>query len=444
MTAPVSAAAAGTPPAVAHVPVCPPPAEADILAAPVSEGAGNPRDAGALPNGQPPAPRRGLSSERRTGLFYVSVFTPAGVIAVLSGIWFADQGLSATQIGFTNALPLFLLLVMSVFMGRVADRASDWSKTIFALCIAAIVFCGALFFTSGFWPITLAWTALIIVNATLMPVLDAATLRLTTRRGSDFAQVRGWGTVGYLVVLVITGYAATWWGPGAFLPLILCFMVIRLAVALQLPRFRADDGKSVTPAGSAVRLRQVMQPWFILPLAGWAAVYATHTVINVFGGLMWKGQGIGVDMVGWLIAVAAIAEIAMFFGYKHIAGHFRIRTLILFSAVVTVARWICMAMEPGLPFLFALQALHGITYGLGFLACVSFVGRWTSEEIAAEAQGFFVMLQQGFSVCCMFGFGWLHSQIGNDAWWGAMVLALCGTVAVWLSWRLPQPDGKVA
>ena len=391
-----------------------------------------------------PKAANGFSPEQRTGLFYTSLFTPAAVIAVLSGIWFADQGLSATQIGFTNALPLFLLLVMSVFMGRIADRASDWSKTILILCIAALVMCAALSLASGFWAITLAWAALTIANTSLMPVLDAATLRLTTRRGSDFGQVRGWGTVGYLVVLVVTGYAATFWGPGAFVPLLLCFMVLRLGVALQLPRFRADDGKSVTPAGSAVRLRQVMKPWFILPLAGWAAVYATHTVINVFGGLMWNQQGIGIDMVGWLIAVTALAEIGMFFGYKHIAGRFRIRTLILASSVVTVARWICMAMEPGLPFLFALQALHGITYGLGFLACVGVVGRWTSEEIAAEAQGFFVMLQQGFSVCCMFGFGWLHSQIGNDAWWGAMILASLGTLAVFASWRLPQPDGKVA
>ena len=149
-------------------------------------------------------------------------------------------------------------------------------------------------------------------------------------------------------------------------------------------------------------------------------------------------------MVGWLIAIAALGEIAMFFCYKHIAPHFRIRTLILASAVITVLRWIAMALEPSLPVLFALQALHGLTYGMGFLACVSFVGRWTSEGIAAEAQGFFVMLQQGFSVIAMFGFGWLHSQIGYAAWWGSALFAFCGTVAVWLSWRLPQPDGKVA
>lgn len=435
----------------------PPVSSPELLTdAPATLGAGGPNQA-AQPHdkgGLSPQPHRGgpasqphrggLSPERRTGLFYLSLFTPAGAIAVLSGIWLADQGLSATQIGFTNALPLFLLLVMSVFMGRVADRASDWSKTILILCIAAIVFCLGLALTSGFWAITLAWTALVIANTTLMPVLDAATLRLTTRRGSDFGQVRGWGTVGYLVVLVITGYAATWWGSGAFIPLILFFMVLRLGVALQLPRFRADDGKTHLAAGSAVRLRQVMQPWFILPLAGWAAVYATHTIINVFGGLMWNLQGIGIDMVGWLIAVAALAEIAMFFGYKYIAQHVRIRTLILMSAGVTVVRWISMASAPDLPVLFALQALHGITYGMGFLACVNFVGRWTSEEIAAEAQGFFVMLQQGFSVCCMFGFGWLYSQIGHHAWWGAVILASMGTIAVWLSWRLPQPDGKVA
>ncbi len=46
------------------------------------------------------------------------------------------------------------------------------------------------------------------------------------------------------------------------------------------------------------------------------------------------------------------------------------------------------------------------------MGCVHFIANWTSEDIAAEAQSFFQVLQQGFSVVGAVGVRWLVGLMG--------------------------------
>jgi PPP family 3-phenylpropionic acid transporter len=184
-----------------------------------------------------------------------------------------------------------------------------------------------------------------------------------------------------------------------------------------------------------------MRPWFLLPLVGWAMISATHLILAAFQGLLFERQGIGTEWIGIIIALGALSETVMFFAYRRYFSGFRPRTLILASAVVSAMRWAAMALEPGLAGLIALQLLHGITYGLGFMACLAFIAKWTSEDIAAEAQGFFVVLQQGMSVIALFGFGMLAERFGAQSYLASAAFAAVGAVLVWVSLRLRQPGG---
>lgn len=380
------------------------------------------------------------SPEGRTTLFYMTMFMTPGVVTVYGGIWLDGLGLSSGQIGIINAVPVFTMLVLNQLIGRIADRARDWRQVIVAGAVAAGLFPIGLFFIGGFWGILMFWSLGAISLAAIVPVIDAAAMRMASRRGSDFGAMRAWGTIGYLSVILITGYLTKWFGAAAFLPLFVGVALLRAAVALTLPNFRAPADAARVQTG-ATRLRQLMKPWFLLPLVGWAAIFATHLILNAFQGLLFQRQGIGLEVIGILIALGAMAETAMFFAYKRfLSGRFRARTLILVSALVTVARWVAMAFEPGLAPLIALQLLHGITYGLGFIACVNFISNWTSEDIAAEAQSFFVVLKQGLAVLALWGFGMLADRFGAQAYFASAAFAALGALAIWVSLRLQPPQ----
>ncbi len=379
-----------------------------------------------------------LSPERRLTFFYFTLFATGGVANTYGGIWFKESGLSSSEIGIINAAPIFIVLLLNLVVGRLADRASDWRKAIIIGCSLAAFLPFGLFFVSGFWGILLFWSLPFIAQALVNPVADAATMRFTRRRGADFGYIRAWGTLGYMSAILLTGYMIVHFGGIIYLPLFLALALLRGGASQLLPKFRDDHDKSAIPSG-ATRLMQVMKPWFLFPLVGWSIVFSTHIILNGFQGLLWKEQGISPNMIAILIAVGAFSEAAMFFMFRRVAARYTARKLILLSCVVAVVRWVAMAYEPGVAVLFLLQFLHSVTFGLGFLGCMNFIANWTDDSIAAETQSFFVMIQQIMSVGALTAFGWLSGEYGAKAYLASAVFAAIGAIPVYLSIKMQPP-----
>jgi PPP family 3-phenylpropionic acid transporter len=389
-----------------------------------------------------PTAVRAVSPELRAAAYYFTIFMAPGVATAYAGIWFTDRGLSPGEIGIINALPVFLTLLFNLLVGRIADRASDWRTVIVVGSILAGVVPIALFFADGFWGILLVWTLAALPIAVVAPVLDAATMRMTRRNGTDYGKIRAAGTAGYMAVIFITGYAVAWFGGEMFVWLFVGVCVLRGVVSLALPRFRAprDEAMAAKPAAAgALHLIEVMKPWFLLPLIGWAMVFGTHLLLNAFQALVWKEQGLGEDVIGLLITLGAFSEAAMFFLFSRFSKRFSARMLILASALVSVVRWIAMGFSPGVEVLFFLQLLHGITFAMGYNGCVAFIANWTSEKIAAEAQSFFQVLQQAMAVIVILGFGALLGPLGAKGLFVSAAFAAVGALLIWLSLRMRQP-----
>ena len=384
------------------------------------------------------APR--LSPELRATAFYFTLYMSAGAGTVFAGIWLQQKGMSSEQIGIINAVPVLVMLVLNLVVGRIADKADDWRQVIVLGALAAGIIPIGLFFVRDFWGILLFWTLAAIPIASIGPVADAATMRMTRRNGTDYGVIRAWGTVGYMAVIFLTGYLVVWFGSDIFLPLFIGLALLRGLVSIGLPRFRAPGHEhTLTTKSGAGRLLEVMKPWFLLPLIGWSMVFGTHLILNAFSALLWKEQGIPADVIGLLIALGALSEAAMMFVFARFVRRFSARSLILCSALVSALRWATMGFSPGVEILFGLQLLHSVTFAMGFMGCVHFIANWTSEDIAAEAQSFFQVLQQAMSVIALVAFGWLVGLMGAKAYLVAAAFAALGGALVWASLRLKQP-----
>ena len=388
-----------------------------------------------------------LTSELRTTAFYFTYFMGPGAAVMFLPIWLSEKGITTEQIGIINAVPVFIILALNLVVGRIADRAKDWRQVIvIGALIAGIVPIG-LFFVNEFWGILLFWTLTGLPGGAIGPVLDAATMRMTRRNGSDFGTIRAWGTVGYMLFNAGTGFLVVWFGSDIFVPLFVGLALLRAAVSLQLPAFRAPAEHATVSAIRPVagKLREIItKPWFILPLIGFAIVFGTHIFLNAFASLLWKEQGISEDIIGPLIALGAAAEAGMMFVWKRFGGNISARKLILASALTSVVRWAAMAFSPPVAVLVLLQLTHGVTFALGYLGCVHFIANWTSEDIAAETQSLFTVLQQVMSVLALLGFGWLIGFMGAQAFLIASLAAAIGALCIWLSLRMMQPKETIA
>lgn len=390
-------------------------------------------------------PMRALASpEGRTALFYLTVFALPGATSAYFGIWLADKGLSAGEIGWINSAPIFLLLLFNISIGRLADRAKDWRGIIIAGSLLSALLPAGLFLVDGFWGILVVMTLTVLPFGLVTPVIDAAAMRLTRRNGSNFALVRAFGTVGFMLTLAGTAWLVEGFGGGVFVPLMLAITLTRGALSLLLPRFRAAAGVvQLASPGTMGRLGELLKPWFVAPVLAFAIVQSLHYVLSAFAGVVWRDNGISEGWVGPLLAIGAAAEVMAMLLFKRVARRFSARHLILFAMLVSALRWVALALNPPLWLLALLQTSHGITFGIAYLGLMNFIANWTSEDVAAEAQSFAVVVQLGMAVLSLSAFGYLIDGFGIHAFAAGFASSLVAALLILWSLRA-RPTAEVA
>ncbi|KJS16910.1 MAG: hypothetical protein VR78_06815 [Hoeflea sp. BRH_c9] len=374
--------------------------------------------------------------------YYVLAFLPAAVANTYLPIWLNDRGISDAGIGLINTVPMAGILLFSLLVGRLADRASDWKQAIMIGTGLSAVFSLMLGFAEGLWMILLIWTLTILPAGLVGPVADAATMRLSLRLGFSFGSTRAWGTIGYLVMCFVTGYLILWLGAPSFVWLMAFACAARFLVAVGLPRLRDVDRPRTKPEGRLLS-REVIaafQPWVLLPVVAGAILFANHMVMNAFSSLVWKQQGLSEPVIGGLIALGAAAEAATMFAWKRINTRFPARVLIMIAAVVAIARWFGMTQSPPLAVIVVMQLGQAVTFTFAYLGCLYFINKRTSEDISAEAQSLFGVMMQGFSILIVAGFGVAFGMAGVNAFWICVALSVLAIAMVQMSLRMRGPD----
>lgn len=376
--------------------------------------------------------------------YYLLTFLPAAVTVTYLPIWLNEQGVTDAQIGLINTVPMAGILLFSVFVGRLADRAADWKQAIMigtGLAAACSLLLGL---AEGFWMILLLWTMTNLPAGLVGPVADASTMRLSLRLGFSFGVTRAWGTVGFLSMCFATGYLILWFGAASFVWLFAATCLARFLAAVALPRLRDVDQPRSRPEGTFLS-REVIaafQPWVLLPVIAGAVLFANHMVMNAFSSLVWKQQGLSESTIGILIALGAAAEAATMFAWKRINIRFPARVLILIAGAVSVLRWIGMTLSPPLWVIVLMQLGQAVTFTFSYLGCLYFIAKRTSEDISAEAQSLFGVMMQGLSILVVSSFGIAFGVIGVNAFWICVALSALAMAMVQMSLRMRGPDAS--
>lgn len=393
----------------------------------------------------PSALSRWDSPELRASIYQFTVYVPGGVASVFFGIWLSEHGIPGEQIGIINALPTLCLLLLNIIVGRIADKADDWRTALIYISIASALAPLPLYFVSEFWGILTIWALTATSNGLVAPVIDAASVRMTRRNGTDFGVVRAWATVGYVFAAGGLGLLLNVMGSGAFVTLYIVTVLVRAALAFLLPRFRspapkvtlADVAPDALPPAS--RLRDSLKLWFVLPLLAFALVNSSNALIGSFAALLWHENGIPSYFLGPLLGVAAVGEAILMFAWRRFGGRVTARNMILAGALAGLLRFTIMAFNPPVEVLFFTHLLHAFSFGMGYFGVVHFIANWTNEANAAEAQGFANMLNMATAMTALIVFGVLIEHFGSYAFFYSTITSLLAIGCVFWSLKLMPP-----
>jgi PPP family 3-phenylpropionic acid transporter len=369
---------------------------------------------------------RAVSLALRHALLFAAQFFAFGVILPFLPAVLAARGMTANEVALALALGSALRLVAGPLGGRLAD-ALGGPRIVLALGAAAAMLAALGFLAaSGFALLLLAYAAMSIAMAPIVPLTDAATVAAARREGFDYGRVRSAGSVAFILAALAAGQAVALFGTDAATLLIAAGLAATVLAALALPAGRAPQAGG--RGGLAGFLAPLANPGFRRLVLVSALIQGSHAFYYAFGTLAWQAAGLGEGLIGALWATGVIAEIVLFFWGRGVVQRLGPVGLCLVAAGAGLLRWGATAFTTDPLLLFPLQVLHAGSFGAQHLAAMMVLGRIVPPQQAGTAQALHAALGVGLPIGVLtLACGPLFAAHGSG---GYLVMALLCTAAI--------------
>lgn len=353
---------------------------------------------------------------------YFFYFAAGSCLMPFMVLYYAQNGLSASQIGLlAGALPL-VTLVSAPLWGGLADATGRHRALLAAALGGSMAAVLGLALTSG-----IRWLILCVVLnafslAPVIPLIDNTVLTLLGERRSLYGQQRLWGAVGWGVMAPIAGWLIDRAGmTAAFGSYILLLFGCLLAVA-GLPVGRTKIGGSYWHG-----VRRLLSNWQWTTFL--ASILIGGLVMSIemsFLFLYLERLGASKTLMGICLAVSTVSELPVWFGANRLIARVGTRNVLVISLLACAAQGLGYALMTDPLAALPIQLLHGLAFSASWAAGVAYSGEIAPPGLGATAQGVFSGVSFGLRAALgTFLGGALFDLIGPAATfgWGGIAAA---------------------
>lgn len=373
--------------------------------------------------------------------FYIAQYAGSGAAMPFIPLWFQARGFGPLQLAVLLAAPYFGRGLLGPLLAVWADRFRLRRTPIALMAFTGSLATLALLALRGFWGCLIAFFLGSVLLNCVGPLGDVIGLREARARGRSFGIPRGAGTAAYLLANVVVGYVLNRAG--------LTWLILWIVLAAASMGAGALFMLPATPVERSPRVEQVhplqavaeplRQPLFMVAILAAGCIQASHGFYYGFSAILWQNKGLR-EWIGPLWACAGLSEVM----FLWLLGPWRERMgaerLLLLSGATSVFRWAAMSFSPPLAALFALQALHALTYAGSYLASLGLVERLCPPRAISAGLLLNAALSNGILIgLIMLSGGSLYARFGAQAYWSMGLMALIGTVG---ALRVERPGRK--
>jgi PPP family 3-phenylpropionic acid transporter len=376
---------------------------------------------------------------RAFGAVWFCYFAAIGSFNPYAPLWFKELGYSTLAIGAIASLQSWARVIAPYGWGWLGDHGGQRVRFIRLAALTALAAAIGLLFARGYTAVAAVTALLFLANGGVVPLSEAALAQHLQRGGGmdshRYGRIRMWGSVGFIVAVVVYGAVLQGVGIGAFPALVVLSFAALWLASLRLPATRdAVHGTSGAHGVLAV-LRRPAVAWFF------ASVFFTvlaHTSLYAFFSLYLDSLGYPKSAVGILWGVSVAVEVAFFWFQGRFFERLGPYGWLGLAAGASVLRFAIIAVagsEPAL--LVAAQLLHAVTFAGHHSACIALINRHFHGALRGRGQALYSVLGYGLSgVLGGVAGGWLITHLGFDAlFWAAAAAAAAGGGCVHLARR---------
>ncbi len=374
--------------------------------------------------------------------FYFFYFASLGALLPYWSLYLKSLGFGSVQIGELMAIVMATKIISPNVWGWIADHTGrSMSIVRWASLFAALAFVGVFFGDHFGWLAAVMACFSFFWNASL-PQFEAITLTYLGEDSHRYSHIRLWGSVGFILTVVVLGPVLDRYGVG-----LLPSMLLALFASIWLMSlFVAERGEVLHDPEQHSLHRVLRRPEVLAFLFVCFLMQAGHGPYYAFYSIYLKSQGYSGSMIGQLWALGVLAEVGAFLVMHQILKRFSLGQVLLGSIALAALRWVLIgALVDSFWVLFVAQILHAATFGTYHAAAIHLVHRYFTGRNQGRGQALYSSLSFGAGGALgSLASGYLWDEAGPGVTYGcAAVLSLVafGVAWIWIrekTWP-PQP-----
>ncbi|SDA70449.1 MFS transporter, PPP family, 3-phenylpropionic acid transporter [Pseudomonas sp. NFACC15-1] len=326
----------------------------------------------------------------RLSSFYLFYFALLGSTAPFLALYFDHLGFNAARIGELVAIPMLMRCVAPNIWGWLGDYTG---RRLAIVRFGAI--CTLLTFSLIFIDKSYAWLAMVMALHAffwhaVLPQFEVITLAHLSGQASRYSQVRLWGSIGFIITVVVLGRLFEWLSLDIYPVALVLIMAGIVLASFWVPNAQPLQGPRVVGEGF---LRQLRNPGVLAFYTCVGLMQVSHGPYYTFLTLHLERLGYSRGLIGLLWAVGVVAEVLVFLLMSRILARFSVRRVLLASFLLAALRWLLLgSLAEFLWVLLFAQVLHAATFGSFHAAAIHFVQRSFGPRQQGQGQALYAAL----------------------------------------------------
>ena len=367
----------------------------------------------------------------KLSLSYFFYFAVAGLFVPYLGLFLDGKAFNSREIGEILAIVTTTKIFGPALWAMVADKTGQQLSIIRLGALLSCLSFMVLAWLDGYWLVTLFLSLLTLFWSAILPQMEVMTQNSIRRSAKIYARIRLWGSIGFIVLAVASGEIIAEFSGQAFVYLGTLVLLLLWLTSLWLKQPLIKNSATVKQSSILSKLFTVRFALFFLsgvflqisfaPFYGFFALYLRDFAYPAYA-------------AGVLIGLGVVGEIFIFINAGRIFKHFDIKTVLVFSMLVTAIRWFLMGEYPENVYLLAFsQLLHAAGFGLYHCASILFLQQHFDVNQQSRAQAIYIGGVYGIGGAIgafASGIFWLDGKGGEHTFVLAAVVAFIGAFIV--------------
>ena len=359
----------------------------------------------------------------RLSAFYFFYFASLGTLVPYWGLFLQWKGFDSLAIGSLIAILMATKIVAPNVWGWLGDHLGHRMRIVRVASAVSFLVFATMFWAHGFWQIALVMVLFSFFWNASLPQFEVVTFSYLGKRVNRYARIRLWGSIGFIVTVMLVGALVDWHGPAVVLPaILLTYLGIWLASLVV-----ADPAAETHPLDQPSIVTVLKRPAILAFFAAVFFMQMSHGPYYAFYSIYLQDHGYSKSLIGQLWGLGVVAEVLLFLVMHHLLSRWGGRAILVVSLLLASLRWLLIGHFPdSLWLILVAQLLHAATFGSFHAAAIHLVHHYFRGRHKGRGQALYSSMSFGAGGAV----GTLVSGLGWDDWGPAVTYSVAALVSL--------------